>query len=113
MSRTTERVRPVVITGADLSGDDQLRARKIRYALMMAIRVVCLIGAMLTIHVFWPVAAAFVLGVVALPWCAVLLANDRPAKKKDSGFRGHIPTGEPITIGELESNSPPPRTIDL
>jgi DUF3099 family protein len=76
--------RPVVITDAETSQDDQLRARQIRYASMMGLRVVCLItGAILAVQrvpLWWLWLPLCIAGMVLLPWMAVLIANDRPPK---------------------------------
>lgn len=79
--------RPVLITDAARSQDDQLRSRQIRYVTMMAIRALCLIlgGVLISAQVpllpLWLVLCA--LGMVLLPWMAVLIANDRPPKTKE------------------------------
>ena len=87
-----------VITAAEPSQRDQLRSRERRYATMMGIRVVCLIAAVLTFHVFWPVAVVFIVGMIVLPWCAVLIANDRPPLKPSlfQRYRGHPNPGRAI-----------------
>ena len=71
---------PVLITEAQPSLDDQYQARRRKYAVMMAIRAVCLILAAVFYRVPWalPILAA---AAVALPWMAVLIANDRPPRK--------------------------------
>jgi len=67
---------PILITEAPLSPRAELDYRRKRYAITMGIRVVCLIlaAAFHTIIWLWPI---FALGALALPWIAVLLANDR------------------------------------
>ncbi len=76
--------RPVIITDAETSRDDQLRARQIRYASMMGLRVVCLIlGAVLAVQrvpLWWLWLPLCIAGMVLLPWMAVLIANDRPPR---------------------------------
>jgi arginine exporter protein ArgO len=78
--------RPVLITDAARSQGDQLRSREIRYVTMMGLRVACLIAGAILISVkppllpFWLILCAA--GMVLLPWMAVLIANDRPAKSK-------------------------------
>ncbi|GAA1605928.1 DUF3099 domain-containing protein [Actinoplanes couchii] len=78
--------RPVLITDAARSQDDQLRGRQIRYVTMMSVRVACLIlgGILISAQVpllpLWLVLCA--LGMALLPWMAVLIANDRPPKTK-------------------------------
>ena len=80
------RRRPVVITDAELSPDEQLRVRQIRYASMMGIRVVCLIAAGVLVSVqaplLWLWLPFCVVGMVLLPWMAVLIANDRLPKEQ-------------------------------
>lgn len=71
---------PVLITEAQPSLDDQYQARRRKYALMMGIRAVCLILAAVFYRVPWALPI-LVVGAVALPWMAVLIANDRPPKK--------------------------------
>jgi cytochrome c-type biogenesis protein CcmH/NrfG len=76
--------KPVLITNAERSQDDQLRSREIRYALMMGLRVVCLIAGALLAYARVPLwqlwSALCVVGMVLLPWMAVLIANDRPPR---------------------------------
>jgi hypothetical protein len=79
--------RPVLITDAARSQDDQLRSRQIRYVSMMSVRAGCLIlgGILISARVpllpLWLALCA--LGMVLLPWMAVLIANDRPPKSKE------------------------------
>ena len=92
---------PLLITTAPENSDDEYDRRRKKYAIMMAIRAVCVIAAGTTYRISVPLALAFVVGGMFLPWCAVLIANDRPARKKqvDLGFvapsaeRG-LPSGE-------------------
>jgi hypothetical protein len=78
-----------VITKAQTSYDEQLRSRKKRYLIMMSFRVPCLVGAALLYQTPW--LALLVLAVsIPLPWCAVLIANDRPAQKRPK--RVAVPT---------------------
>ena len=80
------RRRPVVITDAERSQDDQLRGRQIRYATMMGLRLVFLIIAGVLVSVeapmLWLWLPLCIAGMVFLPWMAVLIANDRPPKEK-------------------------------
>jgi hypothetical protein len=73
--------RPVLITEARISGDEEFDRRRKRYLLMMLIRALCIVAAALTFHLSGWLAAAFVVGALVLPWTAVLLANDRPPKE--------------------------------
>jgi hypothetical protein len=77
---------PVLITDARLSQEEELKRRERRYVLMMGLRALCLIiGALLVIYhvpllIIWlPLCG---LGMVFLPWLAVILANDRPPKDR-------------------------------
>ncbi len=76
-----------VITAAEPSQAEQLKSRQKRYLIMMGLRVLCLIAAAIAYSVgaMWAVPV-FVVGLVALPWMAVLIANDRPPLKP-SRFR--------------------------
>ncbi|MGW5561587.1 DUF3099 domain-containing protein [Micromonospora sp. NPDC003944] len=75
---------PILITDASRSQDDQLNSRQRRYVLMMGIRVLCLIlGAILVgakAPLLWLWLPLCGLGMLLIPWLAVLLANDRPPK---------------------------------
>jgi hypothetical protein len=48
----------------------------------MAVRALCVLAAALTYRESIFLALGFVVGGVILPWCAVIIANDRPAKKR-------------------------------
>jgi Flp pilus assembly protein TadB len=93
--RTRDRREPVraVITEAEESIPDQLRRREIRYAAMMGLRAVCVLVAVLVTAAKVPYAMVWVslclVGMILLPWIAVLVANDRPPKKS-SQFRSHL-----------------------
>lgn len=71
---------PVLITEAEPSLAEQHEARRRKYILMMSTRVVCLIVAACVYQVKW-LMALFAIAAVALPWMAVIVANDRPAKR--------------------------------
>jgi hypothetical protein len=78
--------RPVLITDAARSQADQFRSRQIRYVTMMAVRAGCLILGAVLISVRPPLLPLWLIlcaaGMVFLPWAAVLIANDRPARSK-------------------------------
>jgi len=81
-----------IITSAPESPDDEWDRRRKRYAIMMGLRALCVLGAGLTYRYSFILAMAFVVGGLVLPWCAVLLANDRPPKKRQAKqFRGTPP----------------------
>ena len=78
--------RPVLITDAARSQDEQFRSRQIRYVTMMGLRAACLIAGAILISTHPPLLPVWLimcaLGMVILPWAAVLIANDRPARSK-------------------------------
>jgi hypothetical protein len=73
---------PVLITSAPESNDDEFERRRRKYAIMMAGRALCVIAAASTYRVSLWLAMAFVVAGAILPWCAVIIANDGPAKKR-------------------------------
>ncbi|MBO0869176.1 MAG: DUF3099 domain-containing protein [Micromonosporaceae bacterium] len=78
--------RPALITDAERSQDDQLRMREIRYIVMMSFRAVCVLAAAILVGtrapLLWLWIPICVVGMVLVPWLAVLLANDRPPRAK-------------------------------
>jgi hypothetical protein len=80
-----------VITSAQESADQEYSRRRRRYAIMMGLRALCVLGAALTYHVSGWLAAAFAIGGVILPWCAVIIANDGPPKKRAPRPPYHLP----------------------
>jgi hypothetical protein len=108
--------RPILITDAARSQDDQLRSREVRYILMMSIRAVCLVvGAVLVAAdapLLWLWLPLCGLGMVLIPWLAVLLANDRPPKAEHRLFtRRHARQPEPLPRS-LPAEAGPHRVID-
>jgi len=68
---------------------------------MMSARALCVIGAALVYQISLWLALAFIVGGAVLPWCAVLIANDRPAKKRTSRApRGSAPPAPALPAGE-------------
>jgi len=109
--------RPVLITDAERSQDDQLRSRQIRYVTMMAARIVLLVVGGILISVKAPLLWLWLLlcavGMALLPWLAVLLANDRPPKEQHRlGARLRRRHTDAAPPRSLPSQAPPPRTID-
>jgi hypothetical protein len=78
--------RPVLITNAERSQAEQLRSRQTRYISMMLTRVVCLLigGVLISARapMLWLWLTLCAVGMVVLPWLAVIIANDRPAKEQ-------------------------------
>lgn len=78
--------RPILITDAQRSQSEQLRSRQTRYVLMMLIRAgIVIVGAVLVgvrAPMLWLWLPLCGLGMILIPWLAVILANDRPPKEK-------------------------------
>jgi DUF3099 family protein len=112
---------PILITDAARSQNDQFRSRQIRYVTMMGLRAACLVAGAILISArppwlaFWLILCAA--GMVLLPWAAVLIANDRPARTKAEraaalAERDH----QAAVLQQLEADSAAPveyLTIDL
>ncbi|MXP22352.1 DUF3099 domain-containing protein [Gordonia sp. HNM0687] len=77
-----------LITGAQQSLDDQHRARVRKYLTLMAFRVPALViaGIVYSATGNGLLALAIVAASIPIPWIAVLIANDRPPRK-----RGEVP----------------------
>ena len=73
-----------LITRAENSPEEQHRARVRRYLILMAFRVPALILACIIYGATHNglLALAVVAASIPLPWDAVLVANDRPARKR-------------------------------
>jgi hypothetical protein len=103
--------RPVLITDARPSPRDELRFREIRYAIMMAIRAVALVIAAVLVSAHAPLLWLWLpvcgIGMVVVPWLAVIWANDRLPKKRLRLRRREPPTGPRALPAEH-----PPRVID-
>jgi hypothetical protein len=111
--------RPVLITDAERSRDDQLRSREIRYVLMMSLRAFCLILAGVLVGVRAPLLWLWLpvcgVGMVLLPWLAVILANDRPPKQQHrlvGKLHRHAPPDSPAAPPALPDPNPNGRVID-
>jgi hypothetical protein len=77
---------PVLITEAQPSYDDQQATRRRKYAIMMSLRIPCLVLAAFCYHIWW--LALIILAIsIPLPWMAVLIANDRPPRKSEHVHR--------------------------
>ena len=93
--------RPVLITDAAVSYQDQFAARKRRYATLMAARLALFVAA----AVAYPVSSWLAVGMLALsvplPWIAVLIANDAPARRTEDAHR----VTAPAPVRQLESRT--------
>ena len=74
---------PVLITDAQRSYEEELRTRKRRYALMMGMRLPCMILAAVFYQTPWLAVTLLVIS-IPLPWMAVLIANDRLPRKSET-----------------------------
>lgn len=90
----------VNITDVGLSRANEFNDRRKRYSILMAGRVICVLLAVVgASYSLWLSLALFIASGV-LPWCAVLIANDRPRKRRypSTAIAGHhneraLPTG--------------------
>ena len=73
---------PVLITDAARSYEEDLRVRKRRYALMMGMRVPCMVLAAIFYETPWLAVTLLIIS-IPLPWMAVLIANDRLPRKSE------------------------------
>ncbi|HLS78102.1 MAG TPA: DUF3099 domain-containing protein [Nocardia sp.] len=88
-----EHRRAALITEAAPSLEDQHRARVRRYTILMAIRIPALILAAVAYSI-WGSAliSLLIIGAsIPLPWAAVLIANDRPPRRRDEPSRWDRP----------------------
>jgi hypothetical protein len=82
---------PAVITTAPRrSTSDEFAWRRKKYAILMGTRTAFIIAAALTYRISLILALALIIGGAVLPWCAVIIANDRPAKRRPAKV-GHAP----------------------
>ncbi len=84
-----DKSRPVLITAAAPSYEEQHRARVRKYLTLMAFRIPALIGAALAYGAWHNglISLAIVAASIPLPWMAVLIANDRPPRRSDEPRR--------------------------
>ena len=103
----SRRPEPVLITEAEPSLAEQHAARKRRYVITMVVRGVSLVLAAVFYQTLWLAIIFAALGTV-LPWIAVMMANDRPPKKKLDVNRYTAPRPDRI----LENPARPSRVIE-
>lgn len=84
-----ETRRPVLITSAAPSYEEEHRARVRKYLTLMAFRVPALILAAVAYGAWHNglISLLIVAASVPLPWMAVLIANDRPPRRSDEPRR--------------------------
>jgi hypothetical protein len=98
-------VDPVVITDAPEDPERELRHRERRYVAMMLVRVLCLVGAAALVAQKPPLwglwAALLAIAAVIIPWVAVVLANDRPPRKRGAA-RPRLMADQPQALEQHE-----------
>lgn len=108
--------RPVLITDAARSQGEQLRSREIRYVTMMSLRLMCLIIGAVLISIKPPLLALWLIlcaaGMVLLPWMAVIIANDRPARSKAERAASHHHEKGPASLEQESAQERERHTID-
>lgn len=99
-----------LITRAETSLDEQHRARVRKYLFMMSFRVPALVIAGLVY--IWTGSAWWAIGIILfsipLPWVAVIIANDRPPRRRDEVQYYRFGSGRTVGPAELtpEASSP-------
>jgi hypothetical protein len=105
----------VLITDAERSQEDQLRTRQIRYVLMMSVRVLALIAAAVLVSaqppLMWWWLALCGVGMILVPWVAVVLANDR--LPRDRHRRVHRQVGPAARAVGPAAAPAPGRVLDV
>jgi Protein of unknown function (DUF3099) len=102
---------PVLITDAARSYEEELATRKRRYALMMSMRLPCMVLAVVFYQTPWLAVSLLVLS-IPLPWMAVLIANDRLPRKREEvnryrSDRNALDAKPHLVIGTWDGTAPP------
>lgn len=100
---------PVLITDAARSYEEELRVRKRRYALMMGMRVPCMVLAAVFYQTPWLAVTLLIIS-IPLPWMAVLIANDRLPRKSEKVH--HYQADRPALETRTQVLEPGPRGFD-
>lgn len=97
------------MTTAALSHADDVRLRQRRYLITQAVRVSCvLLAVLLPVGLWWK--AAFIAGSVVLPWLGVVAANAGPTRSRAARLTPvdpALPATEPLRV-QIE----PGRVVD-
>ncbi|SNY15331.1 DUF3099 domain-containing protein [Actinoplanes atraurantiacus] len=108
---------PVLITDAARSPDEQYRSRQVRYVTMMTVRALCLILGAILVSIRPPLLGLWLVlcaaGMVFLPWAAVLIANDRPAKSKAERAASALAAKQQATLPQHTPEDVEYLTIDV
>ena len=111
--------RPILITRAAPAYEEQHRQRVRKYLTLMAFRIPALLLAAVAYNIWHNglVSLAIILVSVPLPWMAVLIANDRPPRRRDeprryAGARDHpvVSAAEWTALTEPQRTEPPEAT---
>jgi hypothetical protein len=116
--RFDDNGRPVLITAAAPSYEEQHRARVRKYLTLMAFRIPALILAALAYGAWHNglISLLIVAASIPLPWMAVLIANDRPPRRSDEPRRFDdarrrtplFPTAERMALEPRRNPAPQP-----
>ncbi|HKI41183.1 MAG: DUF3099 domain-containing protein [Mycobacterium sp.] len=107
-----DKGRPVLITAAETSYEEQHRARVRKYLTLMAFRIPALILAAVAYGTWHNglISLAIVGLSIPLPWMAVLIANDRPPRRSDEPRRFEdVPRRTPLFPTAERPALEPPR----
>nr|WP_142281807.1 DUF3099 domain-containing protein [Mycobacterium kyorinense] len=110
--------RPVLITAAAPSYEEQHRERVRKYLTLMAFRIPALVLAALAYGAWHNglISLLILVASIPLPWMAVLIANDRPPRRADEPRRFDstrrrtpiFPTAERPALEPRRAPAPPP-----
>lgn len=93
---------PYLITDAQRSQEEQLRIRERRYIIMMLVRAACLIAAAIVAStrppLLWLWLTICAIGVIVIPYVAVVLANDRLPTQRSRRRRPRLATAESAAL---------------
>jgi len=95
---------PVLITDAAQSFYDEQRIRVRKYLTLMAFRIPALILAAVAYNIWQNglISLAIIVASIPLPWMAVLIANDRPARKRSKFVPGALNYERALPPGSME-----------
>ena len=107
------RQHATVITDVEPSYDEQFKARRKRYMIMMSLRIPFLVIATLLYQTPWLAILVAAIS-IPLPWMAVLIANDRPARKRKKFVPGTVNYERALPPGgrEIVDSEPTDRSAD-
>lgn len=103
------RQKATLITTAEMSPEEERHVRTVRYVWMMSVRafLVLLCGVLLMLRVpwIWLWLPLVLIGMVAIPWLAVSMANDRLPRKR-SRFAPHRRSARALPSGPTSPSGP-------